>query len=277
MTTMFFQFQIGAMKATMLSDGPLLADAAEELFRPKSPRYAEALRDAGMPTDHVRMEQNCLLLETGGKRALFDNGMGSSKLYGPESGQLMGALAEADIDPASIDAVVLTHGHSDHCWGTMRDDGTPAFPNAALYLSEQELNYWEADPPLERHGPTLEGARRNILPLRDRIICLRDGQEFLPGVQAWLTPGHTPGHMAYLFDGGWCLTGDVAFHDPLSYLFPEARSVFDTDRGVAVQTRKRVLERLADERLRIVGYHQPWPGLGRVERQGDAFRFLAGV
>jgi glyoxylase-like metal-dependent hydrolase (beta-lactamase superfamily II) len=112
--------------------------------------------------------------------------------------------------------------------------------------------------------------------LRDTIVCLRDGQEFLPGVQAWLTPGHTPGHLAFLFGGGWCLTGDVAFHDPLSYVFPEARSVFDSDRGLAVQTRMRVLGRLADERLQVIGYHHPWPGLGRVERHGETFRFLAG-
>jgi glyoxylase-like metal-dependent hydrolase (beta-lactamase superfamily II) len=272
---MFFRFTIGTMRATVLSDGPLVTGAPEALFRPRGDRYGAALRAAGLPDDTVRIEQNCLLVETGGRRALFDNGMGSAKLYGPDSGKLMGSLAEAGIDPASIDAVVLTHGHSDHCWGTMGDDGTPNFPNAAMYLAEAELAYWEADPPLERHTPSLEGARRHILPLRDRIQCIRDGEAFLPGVQAWATPGHTPGHMAYLFDGGWCLTGDVAFHDPLSYAFPEARSVFDTDRGVAVETRKRVLGRLADERLQVIGYHHPWPGLGRVERTGEAFRFIA--
>lgn len=272
---MFHRFKIGEMNATILSDGPLVVDGAAEWFQTADPTALDnALRAATLPTDTLRMEQNCLLIETGGKRALFDNGMGSSKLYGPDSGKLQTSLAEAGIDPASIDAVVLTHGHSDHCWGTMRDDGTPAFPNAQLYLSEAELAYWEADPPLESDMDSLEGARRNLLPLRDRMHLLRDGQEVLPGVQAWLTPGHTPGHLAYLFDGGWCLVGDIAYHEILSYAFPEARSKFDTDRGLAVQTRQTALGRLADERLRIVGYHQPWPGLGRVERAGGAFRFV---
>ena len=85
-------------------------------------------------------------------------------------------------------------------------------------------------------------------------------------VEIIATPGHTPGHMAFLFDGGWCLTGDVAFHDPLSYSFPEARSVYDTDRDQGVRTRLRLLERLVADRLSIIGYHHPWPGIGRLER-----------
>jgi len=110
--------------------------------------------------------------------------------------------------------------------------------------------------------------------LRDRITLIRDGEEFLPGVTAWATPGHTPGHMAYLFTGGWCLTGDVAFHDPLSYAFPEAESAFDTDPVEAVATRRALLARLADEKLAVIGYHHPWPGLGHIEHAGGTFRFV---
>jgi glyoxylase-like metal-dependent hydrolase (beta-lactamase superfamily II) len=272
---MFHRFRIGDMAATVLSDGPLELPSAPRIFRKvDADAVCARMRDAGLSPDVTRVEQNCLLLETGGRRALFDNGMGSSKLFGPDSGKLMASLHEAGADPASIDAVVLTHGHSDHCWGTMADDGTPSFPNATIYLSQAELDYWTADPPIETHLPTLEGFRRNVLPLRDRITCVRDGEAVLPGVQAWLTPGHTPGHLAFLFDGGWCLTGDTAWHDPLSYAFPQAQSAFDTDRAEAVTTRLRLLRRLTDERLRVVAYHHPWPGLGRVERAGDSFRFI---
>ena len=181
-----------------------------------------AMTAAGQRTDAVQVEQNCLLLEADGRRALFDNGLGSEKLYGPDSGKLLGSLAEAGVDPASIDAMVLTHAHSDHCWGTMGDNGTPNFPNATIYIAQAEMDFWQSDPPGERRERSVAGVRRHLLPLRDRMRFIRDGEEFLPGVQAWHTPGHTPGHMAFLFAGGWCLTGDVAFHDPLSYAFPEA-------------------------------------------------------
>jgi glyoxylase-like metal-dependent hydrolase (beta-lactamase superfamily II) len=273
---MFHKFRIGTMDATIVSDGPLTLPQAAKIFTgPDAGSLDATLTAAGLPTDHVRVEQNCLLLEAGGKRALFDNGLGSRKLYGPDSGQVLVSLRQAGIDPASIDVMVLTHAHSDHCWGTMGDDGTPNFPNAEICMAQEELNFWTSDPPAERLERSLAGVRKHLLPLRERIRFIRDGEEFLPGVQAWLTPGHTPGHMSYLFAGGWCLTGDVAFHDPLSYRFPDAESAFDTDRAAGVATRRRVLDRLANERLSIVGYHQPWPGLGRVERDGASFRYVA--
>ena len=272
---MFHRFQVGPMQAAIVSDGPLVLPAAPRIFEgPGAAALNAAMAASGQDIAHVRVEQNCLLLETAGKKVLFDNGLGSEKLYGPESGQLLTSLSEAGVDPAAIDALVLTHGHSDHCWGTVADDGTPNFPNATIYMAQEELAFWESDPPSERMERSAAGVARHLLPLRDRIVFVRDGEEFLPGVQAWLTPGHTPGHMAYLFAGNWCLTGDVAFHDPLSYTFPEARSTFDTDREQGVETRKRLLARLADERIAVIGYHHPWPGLGRIERGGESFRFL---
>jgi glyoxylase-like metal-dependent hydrolase (beta-lactamase superfamily II) len=274
---MHHRFRLGARDATIVSDGPLTLDAAPRIFAGPEPATLEAvLRAAGLPTDAVRVAQNCLVLELGdGRRALFDNGLGSQRLYGPDSGRLLTSLAEAGIAPASIDALVLTHAHSDHCWGTMADDGTPNFPNAQIYMAEAELAFWTSNPPGQRRERSIAGVRRHLLPLRERIRFVRDGEAFLPGVQAWCTPGHTPGHCAFLLDGGWCLTGDVAFHHPLSYAFPEAHSAYDVDPAQGAQTRRRALDRLATDRLRIVGYHQPWPGLGRAERSGDAFRFVA--
>jgi glyoxylase-like metal-dependent hydrolase (beta-lactamase superfamily II) len=269
---MFHRFRIGEIEATILSDGPLYLPCPAEAFSgPARAALDDALGGPGRSGEAIRVEQNCLLIENAGKRVLFDNGMGTAKLYGPASGQLLAGLAEAGIGPASIDALVLTHAHSDHCWGTMRDDGVPNYPNAAIYMAEAELAYWESNPPGERRD--VSGVRKHLLPLRERIVVIRDGQEFLPGVHAWATPGHTPGHMAYLLSGGWCLIGDVAFHDPLSYAFTEAASIFDTDPVQAAATRHAVLARLAEERLSVVGYHNPWPGLGRVERFSTAFRF----
>jgi glyoxylase-like metal-dependent hydrolase (beta-lactamase superfamily II) len=273
---MLHRFTIGTMAAAIVSDGPLLLHAPEQIFLgPGAASLDASLTASGQRTDKIRVEQNCLLLETAGKKVLFDNGMGSEKLYGPDSGRLLDNLRAAGVAPSEIDAMVLTHAHSDHCWGTMGDDGIPNFPNATLYLSQAELDFWTSAAEDRRMARSIAGFRKHILPLRDRIQLIRDGEEFLPGVHALATPGHTPGHMAFLFDGGWCLTGDVAFHDPLSYDFPEAESVYDTDRELGVRTRLRLLDRLVADRLSIVGYHHPWPGLGRLERTGGTFRFVA--
>lgn len=274
---MFHRFRIGDIAATMISDGPLRLARPHRIFQGVDPAaLADALTHAGQVPDRILVEQNCLLLETGGKRALFDNGMGTDTMFGTESGRLLANMREAGVDPASIDAVVLTHAHSDHCWGTMGDDGTPNFPNATIYMAEAELDFWaEAGNPAQDEI-SQRGVQKHLLPLRERIVTVRDGQSFLPAVQAWLTPGHTPGHLAFLIDGGACLTGDVAFHDPLSYLYPEARCAYDTEPEVGVETRRIMLNRLVDERLSVIGYHHPLPGLGRVERFRDTYRFIAG-
>jgi glyoxylase-like metal-dependent hydrolase (beta-lactamase superfamily II) len=271
---MFHRFRIGEAAATIVSDGPLVLPIATKIFRgPDKDALDAAVTASGHSTDAVRVEQNCLLLQIGETHVLFDNGLGSERLYGPDSGRLLTSLAEAGVEPASIDALVLTHAHSDHCWGTMGDDGTPNFPNATIYIAQAEMDYWESNPPGERRERSIAGVRKHLLPLRDHMRFIRDGEEFLPGVQAWHTPGHTPGHMAFLFAGGWCLTGDVAFHDPISYAFPEAQSVFDVDPQQGVATRLRLLDRLSQERLHVIGYHHPWPGLGHIERLGTRYRF----
>jgi glyoxylase-like metal-dependent hydrolase (beta-lactamase superfamily II) len=272
---MLHRFKIGAMDAAIVSDGPLLLPKAAAIFAgPPEAALDAALAASGQATDAVRVAQNCLLLETGGKRVLFDNGLGSTKLYGPDSGQLLDNLVAAGVPPGSIDVLVLTHAHSDHCWGTMADDGTPNFPNAQIRMAQTELEFWTSNPPGQRRERSIAGVRKHLLPLRERISFIRDGEEFLPGVQALATPGHTPGHLAFLFAGGWCLTGDVAFHHPLSYAFPEAESAFDVDPQQGAVTRRRLLDRLVTDRLNIIGYHHPWPGLGQVERAGGVYRFV---
>jgi glyoxylase-like metal-dependent hydrolase (beta-lactamase superfamily II) len=275
---LFHEFHIGALRALVVSDGPLILPAARDIFTgPPASVLDAALAKAGLPQDAVHVEQNCLLVEASGRRVLFDNGLGTAKIFGPHSGRLLDSLAEAGVTPDTIDLLVLTHAHSDHCWGTMADHGSPNFPNAGIAMSEAELAFWESEPAgVGRRS--IGGVRKHLLPLRERISFLRDGEDVLPGIQAWHTPGHTPGHLAFLFDGGagerWCLSGDVAFHDPLSYAFPSAESAFDTDPSEGARTRARVLDRLAGDRLRVIGYHNPWPGLGRVERAGEGFRFI---
>ena len=79
---MFHRFQVGAMNATIVSDGPLVLPAAPRIFRgPDAAAINSALEAAGLDTNHVRVEQNCLLLETAGRKILFDNGLAACRTY----------------------------------------------------------------------------------------------------------------------------------------------------------------------------------------------------
>lgn len=277
----FYPFHIGALPACVVSDGPLTLPPAPTIWTAVPQAAAEAdLAAAFLPTDRTEVEQNALVLEVGGELILFDAGLGEARLYGPQSGRLTRSLHEAGIAPADIAAVVLTHAHSDHCWGLTTPDGTARFPNARIYMARGEFDFWAGEPQGERLARSVAGVKRHLLPLRDRIAFIQDGEEFLPGITALATPGHTPGHTSYMIasDGAsLCVTADVVHHPVMSFRHVAAGAIFDADPAQAVRTRSDLLGRLADAGTEMIGYHLPWPGLGHVQREakrGEGFRFL---
>lgn len=91
------------------------------------------------------------------------------------------------------------------------------------------------------------------------------------------TPGHTLGHMSVLVESGdarMLVVGDALNHGYVSFAKPDWQFGFDMDRPQAVETRRRLLDMAAEERLVVVGYHFPFPGVGHVMREGDAYRFV---
>ena len=68
---------------------------------------------------------------------------------------------------------------------------------------------------------------------------------------------------------------DVLTHPLVSFAKPGWRWGSDMDAEMAIATRKRTLDMLATEKVALLGYHLPWPGVGRVEKKDGAFRFVA--
>ena len=80
--------------------------------------------------------------------------------------------------------------------------------------------------------PFVEGARKNLLPNRDRTVFFKDGQEFLPGIQAMSAPGHTVGHTVFMItsDGKTLAAiGDLTHHQVLLVEKPRIEFAYDTD------------------------------------------------
>jgi glyoxylase-like metal-dependent hydrolase (beta-lactamase superfamily II) len=278
----FYRFKVGGFEATVLTDGPLqLGEPTSGIFIGVSKEeIGKVLAENFLPIDKVALEQNALVINTGDRVILFDTGMGSVQMFGSDTGRLIANLKASGIEPKDIDAVALTHAHPDHCWALMADDGARNFPNAQIYMAQADFDFWtdESKAPNDMMKSLIAGARKHLLPNRDRIVFVKDGQEVVPDIQAMAAPGHTVGHTIYMITSQGrtlCNLGDIVHHHVLVVEKPRLEFAFDTDAKQAVNTRLRVFDMLAKDRIEFVAYHFPWPGLGHIAKQGDGYRYFA--
>ena len=275
----FYRFRHGQMEITVVSDGPLpIGDPSAAFLGVSKQEIGDMLSRDFLPPDKIVLEQNAAVVNTGGKLVLFDSGMGSNTMFGKTTGRLLRSLREAAIDPRNIDAVVISHGHIDHLGGLVGAKGNRLFPNAQIYISQTDFDFWTDESKPAAMKDFIAHARKNLLPYRDRIVFIKDGQEFLPGIQAMAAPGHTVGHMIFMItsDGkSICNVADLAHHPILMMERPLMEFAYDTDPKQAAQSRVRMLDMLASQKIPLLAYHFPWPGIGHVAKQGDGFRYVA--
>ncbi|SPF53696.1 Beta-lactamase domain protein [Candidatus Sulfopaludibacter sp. SbA4] len=268
-----YGFQVGSICCTVLSDG-YFSFPTPWFFPNADPgELTRALDKRRLPRESVLSPYTCLLIEIGRHVVLVDTGGGPSS---PASGALVARLEMAGIRPRDVDTVVLTHAHPDHIGGALNPIGRPAFPNARYVLSEIEWDFWTAARtdlsglhlPEDLKGAMASTARRCLGALRFQVEPIDGESEIVPGVRAIPAPGHTPGHLAILLssEGRHLLNvGDAAVH-PLHLEQPGWENAFDLSAGVAMATRRDLVERAAAGNMHLMAFHFPFPSVGRVAK-----------
>jgi glyoxylase-like metal-dependent hydrolase (beta-lactamase superfamily II) len=97
------------------------------------------------------------------------------------------------------------------------------------------------------------------------------GKEVAPDVTSIAAYGHTPGHTAFAVASGsqsMLVLSDTTNHPWLFLRNPEWQAAFDMDGAMAVDTRRRLLDQAAVDKMLVQGYHFTFPACGYVTKSG---------
>lgn len=273
-----YAMQVGNILVEPLLDGPfpLTLDMIPDA---KNEDGQKLLTAAGKPAEGPdTIPVNGFVIRRGTGITLIDSGAGG--LFGPDLGKLPGRLDSMGIEASKVGMVVLTHLHPDHAGGVLLPDGKPRFPNATLAMQADEAAFWSSNENMSKAGeegaPFFNGARAALAAYKGRWRMLYGQAAISPGLTAMPLPGHTPGHQGIMIADGkdsLLVWGDIIHSAALQLARPEWSVVFDTDQAMAAATRKRVLDMVVTDKVRVAGSHMAMQG--RIEKRGTGYAMVA--
>ena len=224
---------------------------------------------------------NAYLIQQGERHTLID--AGAAKCFGASLGNLVENIKVSGVSPEEIDEVIVTHMHPDHACGATNPDGTAAFANAEFVAPKEDADYWLSEsiansvPETER--AFFADARRTVAPYKAAGKCrtFKTGESPVPGIESVDEAGHSPGMTGYLVgsvDKQLLVWGDVMHSHAVQFKHPEVTVVFDHDPKAAIATRIRILQQAMQDKLWVAAAHLPFPGIGHVVADGDAYRWI---
>lgn len=275
MSNELHHFTVGEMQCIVVNEGRGTGGKASVYFaNAPQDQVAEALRQHNLDGENMPGYLNVLYVRHGDEQVIFDTGLGP--MSDPNMGKLIANLRTAGIAPEDITTVVITHGHGDHIGGLADAEGNLLFPNARCLIWKAEWEHWTNEETLAKMDPQrASNVRAKFGAIRDGVTMIDAEDEILPGIHAIHAPGHTPGHMAILLEssGERLLHIVDAAHQIIQCEHPDWSPMFDWNNTISAPTRRKLFQKAAEENLLTLAYHFPYPGLGHIARQGNAFQW----
>ncbi|SHL32750.1 MBL fold metallo-hydrolase [Chryseobacterium polytrichastri] len=281
------KIKLGELDLFILTDG-FIHEKNLESFAPRGNvlELKAILKDNFRSDEYVDMAMNVLLVKTKNKLILLDTGMG---IFADErTGFLLKSLQKAGFSPKDITDIFLSHAHPDHIGGVVDKQNKLVFPNANIFISKVENDFWMQ--------ATIKDFDNSILKTVPNVL-----NQIIPGIQGvlktiqtklkfydlntnlyehfsfQLAPGHTPGLTVMTISSGnekLLYIADLIHSDVILFPHPDWGYFGDTDLDIAIASRKKLLQQLAETKTRAFAYHLPWPGLGFSKKKGNAFEWF---
>jgi len=210
--------------------------------------------------DSVCVPINSYLIKTPKHVLLVDAGAGINS--GEDTGHLTEQLKKAGIEPNQIDAILITHFHFDHISGLTTAEGKPVFPNATLYISKVESDYWMRDLDSIPENQRIRASKyRGILApyvSTNRYRTFLQNENLGEGIKAMPAYGHTIGHTVYAFvskgEEVWFI-GDLIHFEKIQFTYPKVSLLFDYNGSMAIDSRLDYFRRAANTNAYVAGTH----------------------
>ena len=218
--------------------------------------------------NRIRMNMNCLFVDTGKERLLIETGIGekwSAKEQGRYGIRRERPLTEsllllAGVKPEGITIVVNTHLHFDHCGGNTALNSSsravPTFSNARYFVSRREFEH--AQEPTERDRASY--IPLNWQPLLDSgQLELKDcNYEVVPGLTMETYAGHNRSMQCWrLIQKGRTIFGFadlVPMRAHVSYPWIMGYDLFPLE---TLEAKKRLLPQAVRDQWLCFFYHDP--------------------
>lgn len=273
------QITVGSGSLTTVSDGHLILPADFILGPLPDEDKAAAADIAGLSGESYETPCNVTVFRDGERTVLFDAGSGPN--FMPSAGKILENLEAIGVSSEDVTDVIFTHAHPDHIWGVLDDFDDPLFAEATHHIGQDEADYWLDPDTVENIGEArasfAAGAKNRLDAIAETLSTFKSGDTVVPGVVARATYGHTPGHMAFFVNEAALIVGDAIGNGHLALAKPDWPSGADQDTESGAATRIALLAELSDTGLPMVGFHLPNGGIGRVEKDGDGYRFLEDI
>jgi glyoxylase-like metal-dependent hydrolase (beta-lactamase superfamily II) len=296
-------FNLGRLRCHALETGSMHLDGGAMFGIVPKPVWSR--RVAPDERNRIEIAMRSLLIEHPDGLVLIDTGLGNKEearfheLYGVDNAtadgrtRLEAALEAVGHAPEDIRLVINSHLHFDHAGGNTwveRDEGGVAlggerltFPNATYVTQWGELEF--ARNPNERTRVTY--LEPNFEPVAEagRWRLLRGDVEILPGLSAWVTPGHVPHHQSLVLkNDGETLIYLADVMPTTHHLGPLWIAGYDLEPLKTLDSKKKILRSAEDEGWWFFFEHDAEIVMGRlgqgsrgaalgdvVRRGGDGF------